>query len=113
MYNLSLLSPGESGKRLKPILRVLLFKDFSCFADKCHKGQVPRANFKSKPPRKHIKRVPEQVQVAVGCVNRLVKYVLKNLFPNGNRALLSAAEEIYDQPLRNEDELPHLLVQAM
>ena len=33
----------------------------------------------------------------------------KNLFAKGNRALLSAAEEIYDQSLRNEDELPHLL----
>ena len=33
----------------------------------------------------------------------------KNLFAKGNRALLSAAEEIYDQSLRNENELPHLL----
>lgn len=112
MYNLSLLSPGESGKRLKPILRVLLKKIFRASRTNVTKvkclGQISSPN-----PQENIKRVPEQVQVAVGCVNRLVKYVLKNLFPNGNRALLSAAEEIYDQPLRNEDELPHLLVQAM
>ena len=33
------------------------------------------------------------------------KIHFKNLFEKGNRALLSAAEEIYDQFLRNEDEL--------
>lgn len=88
------------------MLRVLLEKAFRASRTNVRKvkclGRISGPN----PPYKTC------VRAGPSCC-RLCKSTgeihFKNLFAKGNRALLSAAEDIYDQCLRNEDELPHLL----
>ena len=66
----------------------------------------------------NIQQMPKKVSKYSATANisccRLCKSVgdvscLKNIYANGNRALLATAEDIYGRPLRQDKLLPHLL----
>ena len=105
---MSVLSPGESGKRLRPILRVLLEKVFALRGQMSQRSSAS-GGFHVQTPKKTYKRCDGAGSSCCRLCKSTGEIHFKNLFAKGNRALLSAAEEICCQSLRNDNELPHLL----
>lgn len=100
---MSLLSIGESGKCCKS--KNGAKESFSRFADECEMAsgvhpQTPKKTYKSSASGKlsccRLCRSTSEVH-------------FKNIFAKANRVLLIAAEDVYGQSLRKEDDLPHLL----